>query len=242
MTTTPNLEIDHIAASQAQKEVTANAAFDALDSATCGLTSVTILNVNTTLTDAQMLGCSYMKFIGTLTAARAIEIPAHNKSLIVENATTGGYSIMIDTDDSASVSVTLASGVKKILYCDGTTFLTLAEAAGASPYDVGGSYIGKPGDAAVILRFPMTRAVRFPTNLAASQGIAGTAATATATFNLAKNGSNFGTMVFAGSGTVPTFTGTQTDFAAGDILTLTAPSTADATLADIGFAFAGTRL
>ena len=33
MTTTPNLLIDHIAASQAQKEVTANSAFDALDKA-----------------------------------------------------------------------------------------------------------------------------------------------------------------------------------------------------------------
>ena len=31
MTTTPNLLIEHIAANQAQKEVTANAAFEALD-------------------------------------------------------------------------------------------------------------------------------------------------------------------------------------------------------------------
>ena len=31
MPTTPNLLIEHIAANQAQKEVTANAAFDALD-------------------------------------------------------------------------------------------------------------------------------------------------------------------------------------------------------------------
>lgn len=242
MTTTPNLDIDHIAASQAQKEVTANAAFDALDSAMCGLTSIAIANVDTVLTDAQMLGCAYMKFTGTLTAIRAITIPGHNKTLIVENSTTGGYSITINT--SGGSAVTLVNAAKKILYCDTTTFSTVAEAAStaANPYDLGGSYIGKPAASAVLLRFPMTRAVRFPTSLAASQGIAGTAALASTTFVVAKNGTGFGTMVFGVSGTVATFTGTQTDFAAGDIFTLTAPGTADDNLSDIGFAFAGTRL
>jgi hypothetical protein len=42
MTTTPNLLIDHIAANQAQKEVTANAAFDALDKALCQQTSIAL--------------------------------------------------------------------------------------------------------------------------------------------------------------------------------------------------------
>jgi hypothetical protein len=90
MTTTPNLLIEHIAANQAQKEVTANAAFDALDKALCQLTSIAILDVDTTLTDAQMLGALSMKFTGTLTAGRTITIPAKNKLLVVENSTTGG--------------------------------------------------------------------------------------------------------------------------------------------------------
>jgi hypothetical protein len=75
----PTLLIDHIAANQAQKEVTANAAFDALDKALCQLTSIAILDVDTTLTDAQMLGALSMKFTGTLTAGRTITIPAKNK-------------------------------------------------------------------------------------------------------------------------------------------------------------------
>jgi hypothetical protein len=91
MTTTPNLLIDHIAANQAQKEVTANAAFDALDKALCQLTSIAIADVDTTLTDAQMLGSLSMKFTGTLTAGRTITIPAKPKLLMVENATTGGF-------------------------------------------------------------------------------------------------------------------------------------------------------
>jgi hypothetical protein len=49
MTTTPNLLIEHIAANQAQKEVTANAAFDMLDKAACQLTSIALADADTTL-------------------------------------------------------------------------------------------------------------------------------------------------------------------------------------------------
>jgi len=68
MTTTPNLLIDHIAASQAQKEVTANTAFDALDKALCQYTGIALSDANLTLTDAQMIGNMALKFTGTLTA------------------------------------------------------------------------------------------------------------------------------------------------------------------------------
>jgi hypothetical protein len=39
---TPNLNLAHIAAGQSQKEVTANAAFDGLDTAICGKLSIAI--------------------------------------------------------------------------------------------------------------------------------------------------------------------------------------------------------
>jgi hypothetical protein len=64
MTTTPNLLIEHIAANQAQKEVTANAAFDALDKAACQLTSIALADADTTLTDAQFLGSFSLRFTG----------------------------------------------------------------------------------------------------------------------------------------------------------------------------------
>ena len=60
------------------------------------------------------------------------------------------------------------------------------------------------------------------------------AATGSSVFNLAKNGTNFGTVTFAASGTTGTFAAASaTSFAAGDVLTVTGPATADATLADI---------
>lgn len=240
MTTTPNLLIDHIAASQAQKEVTANTAFDVLDKALCQFTSVALTDANLTLTDAQMIGNMALKFTGTLTAARTITVPAHAKFVYVENGTTGGFAILIKTPSGTAIS--FGSGERKILYCNGSDF-TIAAEAGAAPYDIGGSLTGKPSAGAVVLRFPMPRAVRFLSGMALSKGVAATAATAAVSFSIRKNGIEFATMSFAAAGTSATFTcATTTDFAAGDILTLVASATPDDTLADIGFALSGLRI
>jgi hypothetical protein len=118
--------------------------------------------VDTTLTDAQMLGTLSMKFTGTLTAGRTITIPAKTKLLMVENATTGGFTISVKTPSGTPIS--MGVGERKLLYCDGTTFQIVAETAvGASiPYDIGGTLAGIPTGGAVVLRYPIPRAVRFP--------------------------------------------------------------------------------
>jgi len=241
MTTTPNLIIDHIAASQAQKEVTANAAFDALDKALCQSTAVALSDADTTLTDAQMLGNMSLKFTGALTAVRTITVPAHAKLLLAENVTTGGYALSLKTPSGTAIN--FSNGERKLLYCDGAELKIVAETGSASPYDVGGCVVGKPGANAVILRYPLPRAVRFIAGMTLSKGVAGTAAAAASSFLIRKNGTQFSTMDFAASATSATFTcSTTTDFAAGDILTVVSPSTIDDTLADIGFALAGIRL
>jgi len=240
MTTTPNLLIDHIAASQAQKEVTANTAFDTFDKALCQFSSIVLSDAALTLTDPQMLGNMALKFTGTLTATRVITIPARAKMLFVENATIGGFALTIKTPSGTSIA--LGSGEKKLLYCNGSDFSIVAE-AGAAPYDIGGSFVGKPSAGNVIMRFPMPRAVRFLSGMGLSKGVAATAPTADVSFSIRKNGIEFATMNFAASGTSATFTcASTTDFAAGEILALVASATPDDTLADIGFALAGIRI
>ena len=72
--------------------------------------------------------------------------------------------------------------------------------------------------------------------------VAQVAATGSTTYTLAKNGTSIGTIAWAASGTVGTISVTaSTSFAAGDILSLTGPATADATLANIAVTLAGTR-
>lgn len=241
MTTTPNLQIDHIAANQAQKEVTANTAFDVLDKALCGLSEIALEDANLVLTDEQMLWNMALSFTGTLTATRTITVPVHKKLLFIQNNTDGGFGLSVKTPLGESVSIN--AGANKLFYCDGTDLIIVAEAGLAAPYDIGGTLNGKPPESAVLLRYPMPRAVRFKTGLSGSQGVAGEATTNAATFSIQKNGSNFALMSFAIGANTATFTCTEdTDFAAGDVLTVIAPTLPDDTLADIGFSLSGIRL
>lgn len=110
------------------------------------------------------------------------------------------------------------------------------------PYDVGGACSGVPSVSLVIMRFPAPRAIAFAVSLTNSQGVAAIAATAQTDFDILKNGVSFGTMRFAAAGTVATFISAGgATFAAGDVLTVVAPASPDATLSDIGFTLVGTR-
>jgi hypothetical protein len=113
-----------------------------------------------------------------------------------------------------------------------------------APYDVMAFYPGVPTASAKILRIPIARAVTFPANFANSLGKASANATGSTAFDIQKNGTSVGTATFAAAGATATFTssgGTAVSFAAGDLLSIIGPGTADATLADIGFVLAGTR-
>jgi hypothetical protein len=118
------------------------------------------------------------------------------------------------------------------VYPPGTT---VAE-TNVTSHTINASVTGKPATGAIVLTYVCPRAMTIPAALAGSAAAANTAATASTTFSLKKNGAAaFGTMIFAISGTVAALAAaTPTVFAAGDILTITAP-TQDASLADIGF-------
>lgn len=115
-------------------------------------------------------------------------------------------------------------------------------AATSFTYDLSFQVEGLPAASEVVGRFPAVRAWSLSAGAPLSKAIAGIAATGSSTFTLAKNGASFGTIVFAASGTAGTFTvASTTSFAAGDVLTITAPSGQDATLANIGITLAGQR-
>jgi len=113
----------------------------------------------------------------------------------------------------------------------------------APGYDIGSTYNGAIPDGAVLLRYPMPRAIELPVGLTASAGVAAVTASSQAVFNIQKNGGTVGTMTFAAASTTATFSAASaTTFAAGDVLTVVGPATADSTLADIGLSLAGMRV
>ena len=103
---------------------------------------------------------------------------------------------------------------------------------GAAPYDIATSVFGRPAANEVILRMKAGRAFTI-SSIVATAGVAGTVGSTV--FTVLKNGSNIGTITFAVSGTTGTSTVSDVSFAIGDVLTITAPETANATLADIDF-------
>ena len=109
------------------------------------------------------------------------------------------------------------------------------------PADLAGFKAGQPSAEEVLLRVPVARRTRMKVNLAGSQGVAGAAATTQADFDIRRNGTSFATMRFAAAGTVADLiAATETVLEPGDVLSVVAPATPDATLADIGFTLAGT--
>ena len=112
-------------------------------------------------------------------------------------------------------------------------------------YDVGGSFSGKPSAGQLILQYPMPRQVTIPADFSNSQGVCATAATDdNQIFDVKKDTSKVGSMIFNSGETTAWFSGegpTDIVFSAGNVLKIEAPSPADSTLEDIGFAITGWR-
>jgi hypothetical protein len=97
----------------------------------------TVINVpgtgNYALTGTELNRVAY-RFTGLLTGNRNIIVPATVQQYWVDNRTTGSYTFTIKT--SAGLGVSIASGQRAILYCDGTDVLD-ADTSGVSiPLDV----------------------------------------------------------------------------------------------------------
>lgn len=122
-----------------------------------------------------------------------------------------------------------------------TSYTLTGGGAVTAPSYVSGAFAGRPAGGQVVQRYIFAAAVTLPAGLAGSYGSAGTAATAAASFTIAKNGTGVGTMDWAAGATTATFAmAAATSFSGGDVLSITAPGTADATLADLAWTLAGT--
>ena len=74
----------------------------------------------------------YLNCTGTNTASRNLVVPTINKTYVVENNTTGGFSIVVKT--SAGTGITVPNGVKAALYVDGTNVVTAFNYFGATTF------------------------------------------------------------------------------------------------------------
>ncbi len=122
--------------------------------------------------------------------------------------------------------------------------LTAAQAralTGANGYDIGFFTPGVPTASQLCLLYNAPRSVVLPASLTGSVGKATVAATAQTDFDIQVNGVSKGTIRFAAAGTVPSYIfASPVTLAAADILTIIAPASPDATLANIAATLLGT--
>jgi len=112
-----------------------------------------------------------------------------------------------------------------------------------SIYEVPLSIQGTLTANAKVLNFVAVRSYSLPASLTGSYAKAGTTASGSSTLTITKNGTSIGSITFAASATNGTFSFTSAvTFSAGDLLVITAPGTADATLADLAINLLGTGL
>lgn len=234
--------LDTLSASDSQKEVTNNELFDAASPATlfgrhasacAGLTWGYYGGRHWDGTAAVLIAN------GTLSLANGATNYIEATSAGVVSSNTSAF-----TAGRIRMAKAVTAGGAVSSYEDHRTLGASSSGGGggAQPYDVGGTYPGVPAASVVLIRYPFPRAVTFPAGLTDSKGVAGVAATAQTDFDIKKNGASVGTMRFAAAGTTATFiAASPASFAAGDILTVVAPATPDATLADVGYSLAGTR-
>jgi hypothetical protein len=110
-------------------------------------------------------------------------------------------------------------------------------------YDIAVNILGQPSASQEVLRVVAARDIFFQDDFLGSRLDAKTAATASSVFTVKDEGVSIGTITVAAAGTTGTFATTLTDHTvdAGDVLSIEAPVTPDATLADISITLFGSR-
>lgn len=102
---------------------------------------------------------------------------------------------------------------------------------------------GKIRAALTILNIPVTHHVFFEIDFAGSRAVVGVAPTADQEFSIQKNGVEIGTITFSAGQTVGVFDAASSNiFSTADVLTVITPDPQDATMADLGFSLAGSRI
>lgn len=134
----------------------------------------------------------------------------------------------------------LATGTATAIAASDTVLQALAKLQAqvkAMPFDMMSFVPAKPAVSAKLIYIKVGRAFTIPANMAGSKIKALTVATAATTWTLTKNGAAAGTISWAAGASTPTLAtvnGAAVSFAIDDELQLTAASTQDAGLADIG--------
>jgi hypothetical protein len=118
-----------------------------------------------------------------------------------------------------------------------TTAFTTTAVTAAKYYDIMGGAAGSVSSGQLMTQYVSSRTLNFPTGLSGSQGYALIAPTNSAVFTITVGSTTVGTITFAAGAHTSSFITSSGAFTVtpGQIVTITAPITADPTLATVSF-------
>lgn len=154
----------------------------------------------------------------------------------------GVVTIDVDTDILALKSDLASLVTTSALASSLANYYTKSQIDSQRYYDVCFTNFGAVGPNAQVGLIQLQRPVTMAANFTGSGAKAKTAATAQTIFSVKKNGAEVGTITFEASGTtgiLATTGGTDVSFAAGDVLEVVGPGTADTTLANVTITLVG---
>lgn len=140
-----------------------------LEQAITGVVSITMVDADYTLsygngTTSNESRNAVLVVGGTNTASRNVIIQPVNKVYIVTNNTAGGFPIVIKT--ASGTGVTVANGIKQLVYCDGTNTYNVNPNITSST----GSMIVPVGNTAARGTTPLTGYFRYNTDTNSYEG------------------------------------------------------------------------
>ena len=214
---TPNLAIAQIQASQDQKEVTANAAFDALDLAMTASLSVDCSAGGTIPVSATDLRRHVrLVLIGAPGAGFTLELADVPRLLTLRNAADADA---ILTNTAGSETVDLPTGADVMIH-SGPDGVAGVGAAGGGVYDFGMVAFQAPPPGTVIGKVVIPRAIILPADFTGAHGDVDTPPAADWSIDVTRNGLSIGTITVPTTGafTFATIANSAVPIAPGDVL------------------------
>lgn len=215
-----------------------------------GSNVVTAANASSTLPDTGVVAGSYgsatnipvitfdAKGRATSASTVAVSIPSGSISVTGGDLTLSGNTGTAITN--ATLSVTgVTAGTYKSVTVDAKGRVT-AGTNPTTPFDVCQFINGKPFASESVVKIIAPRAISIPANMTGSYFRSGATATASTVLTVYKNGVSAGTVTFAAGSSTGTASTTAISLVAGDLLTLVAPASIDATFADFVCTITGT--
>jgi hypothetical protein len=161
-------------------------------------------------------------------------------ALTTAKMTIGGTDGDVIVNDSAGESVTIAKWTSRRTVLDD---IGIGGGSGTGAYDMRFGFVATPSASQVIDTVMAVRDIDLPANLAGSLGQIGANPTASFVMDLKDDGTTIGTITISTTGafTFATTSGTPKTIDVGSVITLVAPTTADATAANMTLTILGSE-